>query len=114
LSYSVYSVGEKAIDELNKALNLDPNYPDALNIIAYEYMNLKNFDKAVEYLKRYAAVQPGKPNPFDSLAEAYRSSGLLAKAFSTMASIVALRSFASGMLAPSTSIPKGPPERSTM
>jgi len=79
-SYSMYPMGEKAIEEFNKVLSLDPNYPDALNQIAYEYMKLKNFEKAVEYLKRYVSVQPGKPNPFDSLAEAYLRMGKLDEA----------------------------------
>jgi len=68
---------KQAIEEFNKVLSLDPNYPDALNLIAYEYMALKNFEKAIEYLKRYVSALPGKPNPFDSLAEAFFRMGRL-------------------------------------
>jgi serine/threonine protein kinase/Tfp pilus assembly protein PilF len=79
-SYSNRAMHKQSIEEYNKALSLDPNYPDALNMAAYEYMELKEFEKAVEYFKRYVSVLPGKPNPLDSLAEAYFLMGKLDEA----------------------------------
>jgi tetratricopeptide (TPR) repeat protein len=73
-------MAEQSIEEYNKALNLDPDYANALNMAAYEYMKLKNFEKAVEYFKRYVSVLPGQPNPLDSLAEAYLRMGKLDQA----------------------------------
>jgi serine/threonine protein kinase/Tfp pilus assembly protein PilF len=66
---------EKAIDELKKALELDPDYGYALNQIAYAYIDLGNFEKAIEYFERYALVSPGDPNPLDSMAELYFRTG---------------------------------------
>jgi tetratricopeptide (TPR) repeat protein/tRNA A-37 threonylcarbamoyl transferase component Bud32 len=80
LYYSIRGMHEQSVEEYTKALKLDPNYADALNMIAYEYIEVKNFDKAAEYLKRYVSVLPGKPNPFDSLAEAYFGMGKLDEA----------------------------------
>jgi len=71
---------EQTIEEYNKILSLDPDYPDALNLVAYQYIALKNFEKAVEFFKRYVLVLPGKPNPLDSLAEAYFWMGKLDEA----------------------------------
>jgi len=71
---------EQSIEEYNRALSLDPNYPDALNLVAYEYIALRNFEKAIEFFKRYVSVLPGKPNPLDSLAEAYFRMGKLDQA----------------------------------
>ena len=79
-SYDLKEMYEQSSEEFNKALNLDPNYPNALNMAAYSYMNLKAYEKAVEYLKRYAAVLPGNPNPIDSLAECYLRMGKLDEA----------------------------------
>ena len=79
-SYSNRAMHKQSIEEYNKALSLDPNYADALNMIAYEYMASQNFEKAVEYFKRYVSVLPGKPNPLDSLAEAYFLMGKLDQA----------------------------------
>ena len=80
IAYGQMARHEQTIEEYNKVLSLDPNYPDALNLVAYEYMALKNFEKAVEYFKRYVSVLPGKPNPLDSLAEAYFQMGKLDEA----------------------------------
>jgi tetratricopeptide (TPR) repeat protein len=74
------AMAEQSIEEYNKVLSLDPDYPDALNWIAYQYLGLEDFEKAVEYLKRYVSVLPGKPNPLDSLAEAYFGMGKLDEA----------------------------------
>jgi tetratricopeptide (TPR) repeat protein len=62
---------ELTISELDKALALDPNYGYALNVIAYAYADLGQYDKAIDYLKRYAESSPGDVNPIDSMAELY-------------------------------------------
>ncbi len=80
LVYSRRAMHEQSIEEYNKVLMLDPDFPDALNSLAYGYIALKNFEKAVEYFKRYVAVLPGKPNPLDSLAEVYFRMGKLDEA----------------------------------
>lgn len=62
---------------LETALQVDPNFPAALNRLGYLYIDSSNPDpaKAVASLKRYAEVQPDSPNPQDSLGEVLRISG---------------------------------------
>jgi len=80
----VYSIGKKmlqeAIIESNKALELDPNFGLAMNALAYTYADMGDFEKAIEYLKRYASVSPGDANPFDSMGEIYLRMGRLDEA----------------------------------
>jgi len=71
---------DEAIEEFNIALELDPDFPDALNMIAYVFIEKGNFEKAIEYFKRYASVLPGAANPLDSLAELYLQMGRLEEA----------------------------------
>ncbi len=71
---------EKAMEEYNKVLELDPDYGFALNQIAYAYIKLGNFEKAIEYLRRYSSVSPGDPNPIDSMAELYFRMGRIDEA----------------------------------
>jgi tetratricopeptide (TPR) repeat protein/tRNA A-37 threonylcarbamoyl transferase component Bud32 len=71
---------DKAIEEYNKALELDPKFGEALNMIAYSYIDIGNYEKAIEYFKRYASLFPGDANPFDSMAEAYFWTGKLDEA----------------------------------
>jgi serine/threonine protein kinase/cytochrome c-type biogenesis protein CcmH/NrfG len=61
----------KAIEEFNKALELDPNYGQAMNMIAYASADSGDYEKAIDYFTRYAAISPGDANPFDSIAEIY-------------------------------------------
>jgi len=73
--YSVNMDHPKALEEFNKALEIDPNYGLALNGIAYTFMAMQSNEKAIEYLKKYAAVSPGEPAPYDTMGENYFQMG---------------------------------------
>jgi Flp pilus assembly protein TadD len=59
------------------ALQVDPNFPAALNRLGYLYLDSSDPDpaKAVASLQRYAEVEPASPNPQDSLGEVLRAAG---------------------------------------
>lgn len=82
----VYYVNKKMIDEaleeFNKALNLDPNYAPVYNHLGYLYSGMGKFNMAIEYFKKYANLSPGDANPFDSMAEIYFVMGNLSEALS--------------------------------
>jgi tetratricopeptide (TPR) repeat protein/tRNA A-37 threonylcarbamoyl transferase component Bud32 len=65
----------EAIEELQRALKLDPKFGFAMNMLAYTYAQIKEYDRAVKWFKEYAAVSPGDANPFDSLGDLYFSIG---------------------------------------
>jgi serine/threonine protein kinase/tetratricopeptide (TPR) repeat protein len=79
-TYGTKKMFNEAIEEINKALELDPNYGMAANLLAYMYAHMGNFDKAIEYLKKYASLSPGDANPFDSMGEIYLRMGRLDEA----------------------------------
>ncbi|MGB9005652.1 MAG: protein kinase [Candidatus Aminicenantales bacterium] len=70
----------EAIEELEKALALDPSFGPALNLLGYAYAAAGEFEKAEDAFKRYIAANPGDANPLDSLAELYLRMGLLDQA----------------------------------
>ncbi|NOQ97591.1 MAG: tetratricopeptide repeat protein, partial [Calditrichae bacterium] len=70
----------RAIAEFNRALELDPNYAEIYNGLAYTYGDMKQFDKADECLSSYANLVPGDANPYDSMAEYYMRTGRIEKA----------------------------------
>ena len=76
LTYKNYEP-TRAIELFNKVLELDSNYGLALNELAYTHVILGEFDRAIEYFKRYSVVSPGDANPLDSLAELYFETGRL-------------------------------------
>jgi tetratricopeptide (TPR) repeat protein len=62
---------------LETVRQLDPDFPPALNLLGYAYIETGTPDpeKAIASLQRYAEVQPKSPNPQDSLGEIFRLSG---------------------------------------
>ncbi|GAG09068.1 unnamed protein product, partial [marine sediment metagenome] len=78
--YNERKMYDKAIEEYNKTLELDPNYGNALNELAYTFLDVKQYERAIELLKRYATVSPGDANPFDSMGYAYFRIGRLDEA----------------------------------
>jgi tetratricopeptide (TPR) repeat protein len=60
---------------LERALTLNPDYPAALNELAYAYAQNGDFDKAFGAMDRYVSLQPNEPNPHDSYGELLRMAG---------------------------------------
>jgi len=49
---------EKAVSDLEKALELDPNFIDALFAMAAAQKKLENYHKALEYLEKLIQIEP--------------------------------------------------------
>ncbi|MFH1942504.1 MAG: protein kinase [bacterium] len=80
-SYYRYKIMYKeAIIDFNKALELDPDYGPAINLLAYTYSEMGDHERAIEHFKRYASASPGDADPFDSMAELYFKLGKLDEA----------------------------------
>lgn len=58
-----------AIDQLERILTVDPDYPPAFNMLGYENMALGRYEAAETAFKRYTTLIPNEPNPHDSYAE---------------------------------------------
>ncbi len=82
---------EKAIDEYNKTLKLDPNNEGALNQLGYVYFSTRNYEKAIEYFKRAISSNPDYPNPIDSLGDTYFQMGRLDEAIAKFKEALEIR-----------------------
>ncbi len=60
---------------LEHAIALFPDYPAALNELAYAYAFSGNIEKASALMERYVQLQPDQPNPYDSYGEILRAAG---------------------------------------
>ena len=60
---------------LEHAVSLYPDYPAALNELAYAYAYTGSFDKAFALMDRYVQLEPNQPNPYDSYGDLLRSAG---------------------------------------
>src|SRR5579863_6076092 len=66
---------EQAVVVLERAVSLHPDYPAALNDLAYGYAYSGEFEKAFAAMDRYVALQPDEPNPRDSYGELLQMDG---------------------------------------
>jgi serine/threonine protein kinase/tetratricopeptide (TPR) repeat protein len=69
LSFFSSDRNSEAIGELEKAIAIDPRYGFAVNELGYAYARAGDFAKAAQSFERYAELNPGLPNPVDSIAE---------------------------------------------
>jgi tetratricopeptide (TPR) repeat protein len=79
-NYQDRQIFDRAIEEYNKAVELDPSFGRAWNNLGGLYAQMGVYDKAIECFKRYAAVFPGDANPFDSMGDLYLRMGVLDEA----------------------------------
>jgi len=55
---------EQAIDAFQDVLKMDPKNTTAIASIAQMYYNMKKFDKAQEYQRRWLQIEPNNPVPY--------------------------------------------------
>jgi tetratricopeptide (TPR) repeat protein len=71
---------DQAIEELNKALEYDSRYGDALHALAMSYYHLGDIDKALEFGERLRNAEPENVHAYTSLSMFYNAKGFIAKA----------------------------------
>ena len=77
LGVQAYRAGDysTAAMKMKTAVEIDPLYKSALNILAYSYNNLGLLDSALMAIDKYIQVAPGEPNPYDSKGELLAKNG---------------------------------------
>ena len=71
VAYYLSGHADEAIEPFTKALELDPDYGEVMNMIAYAYTGIEEYDKAIAYFEKYASLYPEQANPLDSMGELY-------------------------------------------
>jgi len=67
----------EAINETQKALDLDPDYEVALKNIGYFYTEIGEYEKALENFNKLVTVNQGSADAFDALGDLYFTMGQL-------------------------------------
>ena len=62
---------EKCASLLNTAIQIDPLFKKALNLLAYVYDALGDVDGAIEAIDRYIPLAPNEANPYDTRGDIY-------------------------------------------
>ena len=71
---------EEAIAAYERALEEDPNYPDALHALAMTYAHQEKLDDAIRIGKRLIEVAPDDELAYTSLSMFYQQKGMIAEA----------------------------------
>jgi tetratricopeptide (TPR) repeat protein/tRNA A-37 threonylcarbamoyl transferase component Bud32 len=81
----------EAIAEYEKAIAINQRFGYAINQLGYAHARRGDFSKAVECFARYAALNPGLPNPIDSIAEMNIFMGNLDEAVAKYKAVLTVR-----------------------
>jgi tetratricopeptide (TPR) repeat protein len=71
---------EEAIASLERAIEIDPEFGDALHAIAMSYYHLNRLDEAVDYGERLRKAEPDNIHAYTSLSMFYNAKGFIEKA----------------------------------
>jgi len=71
---------DEAIEAYAKALQIDPQYTDALHALAMAYANQNKLDEAIEVGKKLIEVSPEDELAYTSLSIFYQRKGMIAEA----------------------------------
>jgi tetratricopeptide (TPR) repeat protein len=71
---------DEAIEELGKALEVDPDYGDALHALAMSHYHQGDVDQAIQYGERLRQAEPENIHAYTSLSMFYNAKGFIAKA----------------------------------
>ncbi len=71
---------ELAIEELNKAVESDPQFGDALHALTMCYYHHKDLDQALKYGKQLQDLEPSNPLAYTSLSMIYNAKGMIQEA----------------------------------
>lgn len=69
-----------AITYFNRALEIDPVDKMVLNMLAYAYNQVGDFDKSIWAINKYISVAPDEANPYDTRGDLYAWSGRVEQA----------------------------------
>jgi len=76
---------QTAINDLNKSIELDPEFDLAYNALAECYNKLGDIDKAIEMARKYVTISPNDPVAHTALSRLYVEKGMITEAEEEMA-----------------------------
>ena len=66
-AYNLHEL-EEGVHYLNKAIQIDPLYKLAYNMLSYSYNEMGDFEKSIWAINKYIELAPDEANPYDSRA----------------------------------------------
>ncbi len=79
-----------ALDALNSAVAIEPNFAPVQNMVGYTAWRLGDLTRAESAFMNYIVLMPDHPNPYDSVAEFYMKTGRFEDAITNFEQAVTL------------------------
>jgi tetratricopeptide (TPR) repeat protein/predicted Ser/Thr protein kinase len=89
--YKTLGQKEEAIRELTRAIEIDPLFKPAYNVLAYVYNELGDFEKSIWAIDKYIAMPPEEANPYDTRGDLYAWNGKLDQAIQSYSKAVEIK-----------------------
>jgi tetratricopeptide (TPR) repeat protein len=70
----------EAVASLNRAIEIDPLYKTAYNMLSYTYDKLGDFERSLWAINKYASIAPDEANPYDTRGDLYAYNGQIEQA----------------------------------
>jgi len=74
---------QEAVSSLNRAIEIDPLYKTAYNMLAYTYEKQGDFEGSLWAINKYAAIAPDEANPYDTRGDLYAFNGQIEQAMTS-------------------------------
>jgi len=91
LVYDSLGLEREAIAANERALAADPKFGPSVNQLGYLHARVADFARAAQFFTRYADLNPGLPNPLDSIAEMTMLMGNLDEAAAKYLAVLELK-----------------------
>ncbi len=72
---------QAAVASMRKAIDQNPDYPLAYNLLGYAFMDLGDFKEAEKIFDSYMRLVPEQANPYDSKGDFFMNTGQYDKAY---------------------------------
>lgn len=82
---------DSAIHYLERAIEVDPLYRSAHNLLTYSHSKAGDLVEAIGAINRYISLAPGEANPFDTRGDIYAENGWLDEAANSYAQALQVR-----------------------
>jgi serine/threonine protein kinase/tetratricopeptide (TPR) repeat protein len=71
---------QDAVNSLTRAIEIDPLYKNAYNMLAYTYDREGDFEESLWAINKYATIAPDEANPYDTRGDLYAFNGRIDQA----------------------------------
>lgn len=71
---------EQGIRQLTRAIEIDPLFKPAYNLLAYSYNAIGDFEKSIWAIDKYISIPPEEANPYDTRGDLYAWNGKIDQA----------------------------------